>query len=87
MHQWAASPFTVASRNTQHGRHLPPPRRPQDAKRNVPVSTINELLTRCWDPLWDEIRGIAGAGYDNIASALRHHARDPRRPLATYGIA
>jgi predicted transposase YbfD/YdcC len=26
------------------------------------------------------------AGHDNIAAGLRHHARDPRRPLATFGI-
>ncbi len=26
------------------------------------------------------------AGYTNIAAALRHHARDPHRPLATYKI-
>jgi len=26
------------------------------------------------------------AGFDNIASGLRHHARDPHRPLATYAI-
>ncbi|WP_099904151.1 hypothetical protein [Streptomyces sp. TLI_171] len=26
------------------------------------------------------------AGHDNIAAGLRHHARDPRRPLATLGI-
>ncbi|MFD8396555.1 hypothetical protein ACFV2N_47155 [Streptomyces sp. NPDC059680] len=26
------------------------------------------------------------SGFDNIAAALRHHARDPERPLATLGI-
>jgi len=26
------------------------------------------------------------AGSDSLAAALRHHARDPRRPLATPGI-
>ncbi|WP_331732635.1 ISAs1 family transposase (plasmid) [Streptomyces avidinii] len=25
------------------------------------------------------------AGHDNIAAGLRHHARDPRRPLTTFG--
>jgi hypothetical protein len=25
-------------------------------------------------------------GHDNIAAALRHHARDPHRPLHTLGI-
>ncbi|MGW1810109.1 hypothetical protein [Streptomyces sp. NPDC002078] len=25
-------------------------------------------------------------GHDNIAAGLRYHARDPRRPLATFGI-
>jgi hypothetical protein len=31
--------------------------------------------------------GVLGrAGPVNLAAALRHHARDPRRPLATLGI-
>jgi hypothetical protein len=30
---------------------------------------------------------LSRAGPVNVAAALRHHARDPRRPLATLGIA
>jgi hypothetical protein len=29
---------------------------------------------------------LSCAGPVNLAAALRHHARDPRRPLATLGI-
>jgi hypothetical protein len=29
---------------------------------------------------------LSRAGPVNLASALRHHARDPARPLATLGI-
>ena len=29
---------------------------------------------------------LSRAGPDNLAAALRHHSRDPRRPLATLGI-
>jgi hypothetical protein len=29
---------------------------------------------------------LCRAGPVNLAAALRHHARDPRRPLATPGI-
>ena len=29
---------------------------------------------------------LCRAGPVNVAAALRHHARDPRRPLATLGI-
>jgi hypothetical protein len=29
---------------------------------------------------------LSRAGPVNLAAALRHHARDPRRPLATLGI-
>jgi hypothetical protein len=29
---------------------------------------------------------LSRAGPVNPAAALRHHARDPRRPLATLGI-
>jgi hypothetical protein len=29
---------------------------------------------------------LSGAGPVNVAAALRRHARDPRRPLATLGI-
>jgi hypothetical protein len=29
---------------------------------------------------------LSRAGPANIAAALRRHARDPRRPLATLGI-
>ena len=29
---------------------------------------------------------LCRAGPVNLAAALRHHARDPRRPLATLGI-
>jgi hypothetical protein len=32
------------------------------------------------------IGALSRAGPVNIAAALRHHARDPRRPLATLGI-
>jgi predicted transposase YbfD/YdcC len=32
------------------------------------------------------ITALRLAGYTNIAAALRHHARDPHRPLATYKI-
>jgi hypothetical protein len=30
---------------------------------------------------------LSRAGPVNLAAALRHHARDPARPLATLGIA
>jgi hypothetical protein len=29
---------------------------------------------------------LSRAGPTNVAAALRHHARDPHRPLATLGI-
>ena len=29
---------------------------------------------------------LCRAGPVNLAAALRHHSRDPRRPLATLGI-
>ena len=29
---------------------------------------------------------LSRAGPVNLAAALRYHARDPRRPLATFGI-
>ena len=29
---------------------------------------------------------LSRAGPVNLAAALRHHARDPHRPLATLGI-
>jgi hypothetical protein len=29
---------------------------------------------------------LCQAGPVNVAAAVRHHARDPRRPLATLGI-
>jgi len=29
---------------------------------------------------------LSRAGPGNLAAALRHHARDPARPLATVGI-
>jgi hypothetical protein len=29
---------------------------------------------------------LSRAGPGNLAAALRHHARDPARPLATLGI-
>ena len=32
------------------------------------------------------IGALSQAGPVNLATALRHHARDPRRPLATLGI-
>ncbi len=32
------------------------------------------------------IGALSRAGPINLAAALRHHARDPRRPLATLGI-
>ena len=32
------------------------------------------------------ITALRLAGYTNIAAALRHHARDPHRPLDTYKI-
>jgi predicted transposase YbfD/YdcC len=32
------------------------------------------------------IGALRHAGHDNIAAGLRHHARDPRRPLTTFGI-
>jgi predicted transposase YbfD/YdcC len=32
------------------------------------------------------ITALRLAGYTNIAAALRHHARDPHRPLNTYKI-
>jgi hypothetical protein len=32
------------------------------------------------------IGALCGAGLVNLAAALRHHARDPARPLATLGI-
>ena len=32
------------------------------------------------------IGALCGAGSINLAAALRHHARDPARPLATLGI-
>jgi hypothetical protein len=32
------------------------------------------------------IGALSRAGPVNVAAALRHHARDPRRPLATLGI-
>jgi hypothetical protein len=32
------------------------------------------------------IGALCRAGPVNLAAALRHHARDPRRPLATLGI-
>jgi hypothetical protein len=32
------------------------------------------------------IGALCGAGPVNLAAALRHHARDPARPLATLGI-
>jgi len=32
------------------------------------------------------LRALRHAGHDNIAAGLRHHARDPGRPLATLGI-
>ena len=33
------------------------------------------------------ITALRLAGVTNIAAALRHHARDANRPLATYKIA
>ena len=33
------------------------------------------------------ITALRLAGTTNIAAALRHHARDPHRPLVTYKIA
>ena len=33
------------------------------------------------------ITALRLAGVTNIAAALRHHARDPHRPLVTYKIA
>jgi hypothetical protein len=32
------------------------------------------------------ITALRLAGITNIAQALRHHARDPHRPLVTYKI-
>jgi len=32
------------------------------------------------------IGALSRAGPINLAAALRHHSRDPRRPLATLGI-
>jgi hypothetical protein len=32
------------------------------------------------------IGALSQAGPVNVAAALRRHARDPRRPLATLGI-
>jgi hypothetical protein len=32
------------------------------------------------------IGALSGAGPVNLAAALRHHARDPHRPLTTLGI-
>ena len=32
------------------------------------------------------IGALSRAGPVNLAAALRHHARDPRRPLAILGI-
>jgi hypothetical protein len=32
------------------------------------------------------ITALRLSGATNIAAALRHHARDPRRPLTTYKI-
>ncbi len=32
------------------------------------------------------IGALCGAGPVNLAAALRYHARDPARPLATLGI-
>jgi hypothetical protein len=32
------------------------------------------------------IGALSRAGPGNLATALRHHARDPHRPLATLGI-
>jgi hypothetical protein len=32
------------------------------------------------------ITALRLAGNSNIAAGLRHHARDSRRPLATYAI-
>ena len=33
------------------------------------------------------IGALSHAGPVNLAAALRHHSRDPHRPLATLGIA
>ena len=40
---------------------------------------------------WSRVPGLAigalpRAGMANVAAALRYHARDPARPLATLGI-
>lgn len=34
----------------------------------------------------DTVGVLNRAGPTNVAAALRHHARDPHRPLATLGI-
>jgi predicted transposase YbfD/YdcC len=50
--------------------------RSQVRTRNGPQITLRNLV----------ITALRLAGYTNIAAALRHHARDPQRPLTTYKI-
>jgi hypothetical protein len=50
----------------------------------VRTSTGPNVLARPGQPL--AIGVLRRAGPVNLAAALRHHARDPARPLTTLGI-
>jgi hypothetical protein len=71
------SAATGPSRRCTHSATLPSPRTPPSSAP-VPVPTS-------WRPCATWSSGCC-AGPVNLAAALRRHARDPRRPLATLGI-
>jgi hypothetical protein len=50
--------------------------RPPGLRRSVSLATLRNLV----------IGVLCRTGPVNVAAALRRHARDPRRPLATLGI-
>ncbi len=54
----------------------------EDASQSAPAAARTS-----WRPLGNLVIGVlCRAGPVNVAAALRRHARDPRRPLATLGI-
>jgi predicted RNA polymerase sigma factor len=53
----------------------------EDASQAAPA-----LARRSWPARGNLVIGVLGrAGSGNLAAALRHHARDPTRPLSTLG--
>ncbi|WP_327111049.1 hypothetical protein OG206_00660 [Streptomyces sp. NBC_01341] len=63
----------------------PPPPATRPSPRRLPT-TDRQRATRDGHLAQPPIGSLKQAGVTNIAAALRRNARDPRRPLALFGL-